>query len=66
MRRYHLVLTPDDAEQLADFTGSDWCGWCIKLDEEVFAHAEFLDYGDAQDYRTRLRRYRESLREEDG
>lgn len=25
-----------------DFTGSDWCGWCIKLDKEVFAHDEFL------------------------
>ncbi|MBM4014085.1 MAG: thioredoxin family protein [Planctomycetes bacterium] len=24
---------------LVDFTGSDWCGWCIRLDEEVFAHA---------------------------
>ncbi len=22
---------------LVDFTGSDWCGWCIKLHEEVFA-----------------------------
>ena len=21
---------------LADFTGSDWCGWCIKLKKEVF------------------------------
>ena len=21
---------------LLDFTGSDWCGWCIKLDKEVF------------------------------
>jgi thioredoxin-related protein len=21
---------------LVDFTGSDWCGWCIKLDKEVF------------------------------
>lgn len=27
-----------------DFTGSDWCGWCIKLDEEVFSTAEFADY----------------------
>lgn len=27
---------------LVDFTGSDWCGWCIRLDEEVFAHDEFL------------------------
>lgn len=26
---------------LIDFTGSDWCGWCIKLDQEVFAHAPF-------------------------
>lgn len=22
---------------LIDFTGSDWCGWCIKLHDEVFA-----------------------------
>ncbi len=26
---------------LADFTGSDWCGWCIKLKEEVFDTDEF-------------------------
>ncbi|MEX1048257.1 MAG: thioredoxin family protein [Akkermansiaceae bacterium] len=26
---------------LIDFTGSDWCGWCIKLKEEVFSHDEF-------------------------
>lgn len=25
------------------FTGSDWCGWCNKLDEEVFNHPEFAD-----------------------
>jgi thioredoxin-related protein len=29
---------------LLDFTGSDWCGWCIKLDEEVFSKQEFKDY----------------------
>lgn len=29
---------------LLDFTGSDWCGWCIKLDREVFSQAEFKDY----------------------
>lgn len=28
---------------LVDFTGSDWCTWCIRLDEEVFDHAAFLD-----------------------
>lgn len=26
---------------LVDFTGSDWCGWCIKLDKEIFSKAEF-------------------------
>jgi len=26
---------------LVDFTGSDWCGWCIKLHQEVFDHEEF-------------------------
>ena len=26
-----------------DFTGSDWCSWCIKLHDEVLEHAAFLD-----------------------
>jgi len=26
---------------LANFTGSDWCGWCIKLKNEVFIKDEF-------------------------
>lgn len=26
---------------LIDFTGSDWCGWCIKLNKEVFKHEPF-------------------------
>lgn len=29
---------------LMNFTGSDWCGWCIKLDKEVFSTAEFAAY----------------------
>ncbi|OGV32440.1 MAG: hypothetical protein A2020_01965 [Lentisphaerae bacterium GWF2_45_14] len=29
---------------LADFSGSDWCGWCKKLDAEVFSKAEFLGF----------------------
>lgn len=28
---------------LVDFTGSDWCGWCIKLHDEVFKHKEFYE-----------------------
>ena len=26
---------------LIDFSGSDWCGWCIRLDKEVFATSAF-------------------------
>jgi protein disulfide-isomerase len=26
---------------LADFTGSDWCGWCVRLKAEVFDTPEF-------------------------
>jgi thioredoxin-related protein len=29
---------------LVDFTGSDWCGWCVKLDREVFSQPEFKEY----------------------
>lgn len=29
---------------LVDFSGSDWCGWCIKLDKEVFSQAAFQKY----------------------
>ncbi len=26
---------------LLDFTGSDWCIWCIKLDTDTFSKPEF-------------------------
>ena len=29
---------------LADFSGSDWCGWCVKLDNEVFSKKIFKDF----------------------
>src|SRR6266700_6711884 len=29
---------------MLDFTGSDWCGWCIKLNKEVFSKPEFAEY----------------------
>src|SRR5215510_9152413 len=29
---------------MLDFTGSDWCGWCIKLNKEVFSKSEFAEY----------------------
>ena len=29
---------------LLNFTGSDWCGWCIKFDREVLSKPQFKDY----------------------
>ena len=31
---------------LVDFSGSDWCGWCIKLEAEVFSRPEFKNYAN--------------------
>jgi len=33
---------------LIDFTGSDWCPWCIRLREEVFDKPEFAAYAEAK------------------
>ncbi len=30
----------------AFFTGSDWCGWCIKLQKDVFAKPEFVKWAN--------------------
>src|SRR5262249_24443594 len=27
-----------------NFTGSDWCGWCIKFDKEVLSQPQFKNY----------------------
>jgi len=29
---------------LVDFTGSDWCGWCIKMKKDVFSKPEFNSF----------------------
>jgi len=48
----HWVGDFDEAVELArkqnkdllvDFTGSDWCIWCKRLDKEVFSEQAFLD-----------------------
>lgn len=44
---YEASLEKAKAENklvLLDFTGSDWCGWCIKLDKEVFSQQKFMNY----------------------
>jgi thioredoxin-related protein len=32
---------------LLDFSGSDWCSWCKKLDKEVFGQNDFKEYAAA-------------------
>lgn len=27
-----------------NFTGSDWCGYCIRMDRDVFSQPQFKDY----------------------
>ena len=29
---------------LLDFTGSDWCGWCVKMKKDTLDQKAFLDY----------------------
>ena len=36
--------TTENKLVMLDFTGSDWCGWCIKLNKEVFSKPEFAEY----------------------
>jgi thioredoxin-related protein len=36
----------DNKRVLMDFTGSDWCPWCIKLDKEVFSTSQFAGYAN--------------------
>lgn len=31
---------------LVNFTGSDWCHWCIKLEKEVFSKESFVKYAN--------------------
>jgi len=33
-----------DLPLLINFTGSDWCGWCIIMDEQVFSKPEWKEY----------------------
>jgi thioredoxin-related protein len=44
---YDKALQRAKAEKkliLMDFTGSDWCSSCVRLDKEVFAQSEFQEY----------------------
>lgn len=38
----------DNKMVLLDFTGSDWCPWCIKFDHDVLSTGEFADYAKSK------------------
>lgn len=60
---------------LLDFTGSDWCGWCIKLNEEVFSKEPFkagtkdkfvmveLDFPQKKELEAKLKEQNDALQE---
>lgn len=35
------IAAKEDKDLLLNFSGSDWCGWCQKLDKEVFDQESF-------------------------
>ena len=37
------IAKKEKKDLFVDFTGSDWCGWCVRLHKEVFSHDEFLN-----------------------
>ncbi len=50
---WHVVLEDAYAESvktgkpiMANFTGSDWCGWCKRLDKSVFHKPDFQKWAD--------------------
>ncbi len=49
MTDYQAALKKASKENklvLLDFTGSNWCPWCIKLDQEIFSQKAFQDYAE--------------------
>jgi len=37
------MAAKEGKDLMIDFTGSDWCVWCTRLDEEVFAQSQFKE-----------------------
>ncbi|MCV6605506.1 MAG: thioredoxin family protein [Porticoccaceae bacterium] len=44
MDQAQKIAKTENKDIFVYFTGSDWCGWCIKLDEEVLSKPAFIDY----------------------
>jgi thioredoxin-related protein len=46
LMKAHEASTKSKKPIFAFFTGSDWCGWCHKLQREVFAKPEFVEWAN--------------------
>ena len=42
------VAASEGKPLLLDFTGSDWCIWCIRLKDEVLTREVFTDYAEGE------------------
>ena len=43
----HAQAKAENKIVLLDFTGSDWCGWCIKFDKDTLSTPKFAEYAKA-------------------
>jgi len=48
------IAKKEGKDLLIDFTGSDWCGWCKRLDAEVFSTDLFVEKAPATFVLTKL------------
>jgi thioredoxin-related protein len=57
MTDYSAALAKAKAENkplFVKFTGSDWCGWCIRMDKEILDKRAFKTYAEANVVRVYL------------
>jgi len=38
------IAAKENRPILVDFTGSDWCGWCVKLQKDIFSKPEWQSF----------------------
>jgi protein disulfide-isomerase len=48
IEKAHAISKATGKPIFAFFTGSDWCGWCHKLQADVFAKPAFKEWSDAE------------------
>jgi protein disulfide-isomerase len=46
LEKAEQVAQKENRPIMVDFTGSDWCVWCKRLNAEVFSKDEFINYAN--------------------